>query len=39
MDFFEILVDVEVQNNAHMNSIIASLRAKSAIQSVERYVG
>jgi GTP pyrophosphokinase len=39
VDFFEIIVDVEVRNNAHMNSIMASLRSKSAIQSVERFVG
>jgi GTP diphosphokinase / guanosine-3',5'-bis(diphosphate) 3'-diphosphatase len=39
IDFFEILVDIEVRNDAHMNSIITSLRGKSAVQTVERYVG
>ncbi len=35
-DFFDILIDVEVKNARHLNSIIASLRAKDVIQSVER---
>ena len=39
VDFFEILVDIEVRNDAHMNAILSSLRAKSLIQTVERYVG
>lgn len=37
-DFFEILLDIEVQDIRHLNTIIASLRSKSAVQSVERYV-
>ena len=36
-DFFEILLDVEVRDTKHMNNIIAGLRAKEAVQSVERY--
>ncbi len=35
-DFFELLLDVEVKNARHLNSIIASLRAKEVIQAVER---
>jgi GTP pyrophosphokinase len=35
-DFFEILIDVEVKNASHLNNIIASLRAKEVVQSVER---
>lgn len=35
-DFFELLVDVEVQNIKHLNNIIAALRASTAVTSVER---
>lgn len=35
-DFFEILIDVEVRNARHLAGIIASLRAKDVVQSVER---
>lgn len=35
-DFFELLIDVEVKNNRHLANIIASLRAKEVVQSVER---
>ncbi len=35
-DFFDILIDVEVKNARHLNNIIASLRAKDVVQSVER---
>jgi GTP pyrophosphokinase len=35
-DFFEILIDVEVKNNRHLANIIASLRAKEVVQSVDR---
>jgi guanosine-3',5'-bis(diphosphate) 3'-pyrophosphohydrolase len=35
-DFFDLLIDVEVKNARHLNNIIASLRAKSVVQSVER---
>jgi len=36
-DFFEILVDIEVQDLKHLNNIIANLRSKEVVQSVERY--
>ncbi len=36
-DFFEVLVDIEVRGQNHLTNIIASLRSKSQIQSVERY--
>lgn len=35
-DFFELLIDIEVRNQRHLNSIIAALRGKDVIQSVER---
>jgi GTP diphosphokinase / guanosine-3',5'-bis(diphosphate) 3'-diphosphatase len=38
-DFFEILVDVEVKNDIHMHNVIANIRSKEQINSVERYVG
>ena len=36
VDFFEMLVDVEVQDAKHLNDIIAALRATPVIISVER---
>ncbi|MBY0355797.1 MAG: bifunctional (p)ppGpp synthetase/guanosine-3',5'-bis(diphosphate) 3'-pyrophosphohydrolase [Rickettsiales bacterium] len=36
-DFFELLVDVEVKDARHLNNILANLRSKSVVQSVERY--
>lgn len=36
-DFFEILVDIDVRGAKHLSTIIASLRSKSCIHSVERY--
>ena len=36
-DFFEILVDVEVRDTRHLNNLIAGLRSKECVQSVERY--
>ena len=36
-DFFEILLDIEVRDSKHLNSIIAGLRSKEVVQSVERY--
>jgi GTP diphosphokinase / guanosine-3',5'-bis(diphosphate) 3'-diphosphatase len=39
LDFFEILVDIEVQNLRHLTNIIAALRATPAINSVERARG
>ena len=38
-DFFEMLVDVEVQDVRHLTNIIAALRATPAINSVERARG
>ncbi len=35
-DFFEVIIDIEVRNARHLNNIIASLRAKEVIQSVDR---
>ena len=36
LDFFEMLVDVEVQDAKHLSNIIAALRAAPVITSVER---
>ena len=36
-DFFEILLDIEVKDAKHLSNIIAGLRAKEVVQSVERY--
>ncbi len=38
-DFFEIMLDIEVRDTKHLNTLIASLRAQKAVQSVERYYG
>ena len=38
-DFFELLIDIEVKDIRHLNTLIAALRGKEAIQSVERYYG
>ncbi len=38
-DFFELLVDIEVKDSRHLQNIIAGLRAKDVVQSVERYQG
>jgi GTP pyrophosphokinase len=38
-DFFEILVDIEVQDVKHLSNIIAALRAAPPINSVERARG
>ena len=38
-DFFEILVDIEVQDVRHLTTIIAALRATPLINSVERARG
>ncbi len=37
IDFFEILIDIEVRDLKHLNNIIANLRSKEVVQSVERY--
>jgi GTP pyrophosphokinase len=36
IDFFEMLIDVEVADAKHLTNIIAALRAMPAISSVER---
>jgi GTP diphosphokinase / guanosine-3',5'-bis(diphosphate) 3'-diphosphatase len=36
-DFFEILLDIEVKDVRHLNNIIAGLRSKEVVQSIERY--
>lgn len=36
-DFFEMLIDIEVQDINHLNNIIAGLRAQPIVQAVERY--
>ena len=38
-DFFEILVDIEVEDVKHLTNIIAALRAAPSINSVERARG
>ena len=38
-DFFEILVDIEVQDVKHLTTIITALRASSTINSIERSRG
>ncbi len=38
-DFFDLLVDIEVKDSRHLNNIIASLRSKDVVQSVDRYNG
>lgn len=35
-DYFELLVDIEVEDVRHLNNIIAGLRSKDVVQSVER---
>ncbi|MBV8653105.1 MAG: bifunctional (p)ppGpp synthetase/guanosine-3',5'-bis(diphosphate) 3'-pyrophosphohydrolase [Alphaproteobacteria bacterium] len=39
IDFFEILVDIEVQDVRHLTNIIAALRATPVINSVDRARG
>ncbi len=39
VDFFDILVDVEVKDASHLMNVIAALRANPAIISVDRTVG
>lgn len=38
-DFFEILIDVEVKNAEHLDTVMASLRSRDAVQAVERFSG
>ena len=37
VDFFEVLVDLEVNNIDHLNSIISNMRSLATVQTVERY--
>ncbi len=37
MDFFEMLIDIEVRDVRHLGNIIANLRSKAVVQSVERW--
>jgi guanosine-3',5'-bis(diphosphate) 3'-pyrophosphohydrolase len=37
MDFFELLIDIDVRDVRHLNNIIANLRSKEVVQSVERW--
>jgi GTP pyrophosphokinase len=39
LDFFEMLVDIEVKDVRHLTNIIAALRATPAISSVDRARG
>ena len=36
-DFFELLVDIEVKDDRHLNNIISGVRAKDIVQVVERF--
>lgn len=36
-DFFEILLDIEVNDLRHLNNIMANLRSKEVVQNVERF--
>ena len=38
-DFFEMLIDIEVQNVKHLTNIIAALRATPSINAVQRTRG
>jgi GTP pyrophosphokinase len=38
-EFFDIMVDIEVKDTKHLTTIIAALRANTAINSVERTKG
>jgi guanosine-3',5'-bis(diphosphate) 3'-pyrophosphohydrolase len=38
-DFFEMVLDIEVQDSRHLNDIIAALRATPEITSVNRARG
>ena len=39
LDFFDLLIDIEVRDVKHLTDIIAALRATPAINSVERARG
>ena len=36
LDFFEMLVDIEVKDVRHLGNIVAALRAVTSVSSVER---
>ena len=39
IDFFEILIDIEVRDAKHLQNIIAALRMESVVSSLERLKG
>ena len=39
IDFFEILIDIEVRDAKHLENIIAALRMEPAVSSLERLKG
>ena len=39
IDFFEIIIDIEVRDNQHLNNIIAALRLLSEVSSLDRVRG
>ena len=39
IDFFEIIIDIEVRDNNHLNNIMAASRLLSEISSLERVKG
>ena len=39
IDFFEIIIDIEVRDKIHLNNIIAALRLLSEVSSLERIKG
>jgi len=39
IDFFEIIIDIEVRDNNHLNNIVAALRLLSEVSSLERVKG
>jgi GTP pyrophosphokinase len=36
-DFFEVIIDIEVHGTTHLSNIIASIRSKPCVHSVERH--
>jgi GTP diphosphokinase / guanosine-3',5'-bis(diphosphate) 3'-diphosphatase len=39
MDFFDMLIDIEVKNVKHLSDIIAALRASTSVNTIERARG
>lgn len=37
LDYFEVIIDIEVKGARHLTNIIASLRTKSCIHSIDRF--